>query len=171
MIRAPTDREKADLLPKVTKGWSNAEREEPAGFFFSPDQVIGQIPLGPGLTVVYGTELAHPIDGDGMVAALTFLEGRAHFRSRFVQTRTHVEETKAKKMLFDGQMGSRAPSDSKKPGWRDPAHTNVFYHGGKLFSAHEYALPHSLDPETLETIGQDSLNNTLELRTMSAHFR
>jgi all-trans-8'-apo-beta-carotenal 15,15'-oxygenase len=180
MIRGPTEQEKSELLPKVTKGWSNIEKEEIEGFYFQPSQIVGEIPLqlkgtflrnGPGFNEVYGTPIAHPIDGDGLVAAITFNEGKAHFRARFVQTRSHLEEAKAKRMLFDGQMGSRAPTDTKKAGWRDPSHTNVFYHGGKLFSAHEYALPHSLDPTTLDTIGPDSLDNQLELRTMSAHFR
>ena len=180
MIRGPSEKEKQELLPKVTRGWENVEKEDPEGFFFQPSQVIGEIPLqlkgtfirnGPGLNVVYGTPLSHPIDGDGFVAMLTFSEGKAHYRSRFVQTKTHKEEAKAQKMLFDGQMGSKAPAEDKKPGWRDPSHTNVFYHGGKILTAHEYALPHALDPVTLETLGPDTLGNALELRTMSAHFR
>jgi all-trans-8'-apo-beta-carotenal 15,15'-oxygenase len=179
-IRGPTAEEIENLLPQVSRGWSNVERECPEGFYFEQSQIEGEIPLGlkgtfvrngPGFNVVYGTQLVHPIDGDGLVAALTFLEGKAHFRARFVNTKSHEDETKAKRMLYDGQMGTKAPAEGKKKGWRDPSHTNVFYHGGKLFAAHEYALPHSLDPVTLETLGADSLNDTLELRTMSAHYR
>lgn len=180
MIRQITEKEKNEVFKKVALGWANVGKEVEEGFYFQPAQIEGEIPLqlkgtfvrnGPGLTNVYGTQLSHPIDGDGLIASLTFFEGKVFFQSKFVQTKSHVDEAKAKKMLFDGQMGSRAPPESKKMGFRDPSHTNVFYHGGKLFATHEYTLPHTINPSNLETLGQDSLNNNLELRTMSAHFR
>ena len=159
---------------------------------------------GPGLTDVFGTKLAHPIDGDGLVARLSFVNGRAHFLSKFVDTATRREELEAGRMLFPGQMGSKPPADPPAVGgvkgkggggadqqgeeeeeeaaekerrrrrrgrWRDPSHTNVFFHGDKLLTCHEYTLPHVLDPITLGTLGKTSLDDTLDLRACSAHFR
>ena len=183
-IRPPTARELAELLPKVAKGWDAdpdpSKHETRDAYVFQASDVEGTVPLalrgtflrnGPGTVDVYGTPLKHPIDGDGIVAALSFEDGRVTYRSRFIQTKTHAEEAEARKMLYDGQMGSRAPAESRRPGWRDPSHTNVMYHGGKIMTMHEYALPHALDPTTLETVGPDALGGALELRTMSAHFR
>jgi all-trans-8'-apo-beta-carotenal 15,15'-oxygenase len=41
---------------------------------------------GPGRFTLGGRRIAHPYDGDGLVASLAFKDGAAHFRSRFVQT-------------------------------------------------------------------------------------
>jgi all-trans-8'-apo-beta-carotenal 15,15'-oxygenase len=179
-IRGPSQSERDHLLAKFAKGWQSQPAEEAKGFYFTPDQIEGAVPLqlkgtffrnGPGLTEVFGTPLNHPIDGDGLVCSITFCEGKVHFRSKFVATKTHVEESKAGAMMYDGQMGSKAPKATKKKGWRDPAHTNVFYHAGRLLALHEYTLPHSLDPTTLNTLGRDDLGGALELKAMSAHYR
>jgi len=74
-------------------------------------------------------------------------------------------------MLYNGNMGTRAPTDTVRAGWRDPAHTNVFQWGSRLLACHEYALPHTLDLSTLETIGPDTLKGNLELKAVSAHYR
>lgn len=185
MIRQPTEEEITTILPKVARGWSNFEHENESGkgFFFSTEQIEGEIPRdlnatfvrnGPGLTVVHGTPLAHPIDGDGLVAKLTFEAGKCFFQCKFVQSKMHQEETKAKSILYNGSMGTRIPKTAgvkPKPGFRDPGHTNVFYAGQKLFAAYEYTLPHAMDPNTLDTFGPTSLNNELELKAMSAHFK
>jgi hypothetical protein len=34
-----------------------------------------------------GVKIAHPFDGDGMISAITFKDGRAFFRNRFVRTK------------------------------------------------------------------------------------
>lgn len=101
------------------------------------------------------------------------MNGKVHFKSKYVQTRTHMEEAEAQSMLYNGAMGSRVPEGVKpRKGFRDPAHTNVFYWGNKLLACHEYALPHTLDPVTLETIGPDPLKGALEkVKALSAHYR
>ena len=181
MIRAPTAEELQTTIPKVSRGWSNFEHEEESskGFFFTPSQIEGTIPAelrgsfvrnGPGLNIVYGTPLTHPIDGDGLVAKLTFCDQKAHFQARFVATKSHEEEKKAKRMLYNGSMGTRIRGAI--PGaFRDPSHTNVFLSGDKLFATYEYTLPHTLNPNTLDTIGPSSVDGALELKAMSAHFR
>ena len=180
-IRRPTDEEIGGVIAAGSRGWENHEAE--GEYWLEGREIEGAVPAGlvgtflrngPGLTVVHGTPLKHPIDGDGMVARVTFdAAGRVHLKTRFVNTKTHAAETKARRMLFPGQMGSRPPTG---PGvqmsrYRDPSHTNVFYWGGKVLCCHEYALPHALDPATLETLRQDDLGGTLDLRTLSAHFR
>ena len=122
---------------------------------------------------MYGTPLAHPIDGDGLVCALTFADGKVHFRSRFVETYSHLKEKQERRLLFPGQMGTMV--DGQRLGnYRDPSHTNVFHWGGKILTCHEYTFPHALEPGSLATLGQDDLNGALtrnKIRALSAHFR
>ena len=82
-----------------------------------------------------------------MVCALTFIDGRVHFRSKFVSSSHRREERDAGKVLYDGQMGTRATGpvtqfgkvlvsllSGKKPKikFRNPSNTSVFYWGGKV---------------------------------------
>jgi carotenoid cleavage dioxygenase-like enzyme len=39
---------------------------------------------GPGLLDVKGHHIHHPFDGDGMISAIAFRDGRAYFRNRFI---------------------------------------------------------------------------------------
>ncbi len=73
------------------------------------DDVEGQIPPelqgtlfrnGPGLLEVNGQRIHHPFDGDGMISAIAFRDGRAHFRNRFVRTAAYLEEQKVAIAVF-----------------------------------------------------------------------
>lgn len=138
------------------------------------DDVEGQIPAelngtlfrnGPGLLDINGHKIHHPFDGDGMISAIAFQDGRAYFRNRHIRTAAFVEEEKAGKLLYRGVFGTQKPG-----GWlanafdfnlKNIANTNVIYWGGKLLALWEAADPHRLDPCTLETLGIDSLNGVL----------
>lgn len=87
------------------------------------------------------------IDGDGMVVALTFVDGRVHLRSKFVATKERLEEQSQSKLIYRGQMGTNPNSavydtavllnsmfTSSWPTlrYRNPSNTNVFYWGGKV---------------------------------------
>ena len=87
------------------------------------------------------------IDGDGMVVALTFVDGRVHLRSRFVASRERLEEQEKRKFIYRGQMGTHPNSALKdtasvlgnllmlrlpKLRYRNPSNTNVYYWGGKV---------------------------------------
>lgn len=88
------------------------------------------------------------IDGDGMVVAVTFDQGRVHLRARYVATKERLEEQSKRKFLYRGQMGTHPNSPLKdtaillknfltlkwpKLQYRNPSNTNVFYWGGKVF--------------------------------------
>ncbi|XP_031554607.1 uncharacterized protein LOC116291575 [Actinia tenebrosa] len=177
---------------KCSKGWRN-QREYS---YWIPDvDIEGEIPKdlygtlfrnGPGLNEVYGTKLKHPIDGDGMVCAVTFQNGRVHFKSKFVLTKHRQEETDKHSFLYPGQMGTMATGAvsgtvallrSLMKGalptiqFRNPSNTNSFYWGGKLLTCYETSMPYCLDPYTLETLGPDDLCGALKLKALAAHFR
>jgi all-trans-8'-apo-beta-carotenal 15,15'-oxygenase len=153
------------------KGYSSLAEE----YDYWIDDVEGKIPLelhgtlfrnGPGLLDVNGQRIHHPFDGDGMVSAIAFDNGRAHFRNRFVRTEGFVAEQKAGRILYRGTFGTQKPG-----GWlanafelqlKKIANTNVIYWGGKLLALWEAAEPYRLDPATLETLGPDYLDGLLK---------
>jgi all-trans-8'-apo-beta-carotenal 15,15'-oxygenase len=155
--------------------WQRGYRSLPQEFDYWIEDVEGEIPLaltgtlfrnGPGLLDVQGHRIHHPFDGDGMVCAIAFRNGRAHFRNRYIQTEGYLAEQAAGKILYRGVFGTAKPG-----GWlanlfdlklKNIANTNVIYWGGKLLALWEAAAPHRLDPKTLDTIGLDYLDGVLQ---------
>jgi len=169
--------EHASTVPTTSyqrQDWQKGYESLLEEFDYWIDDVEGTIPPelngtlfrnGPGLTDVNGQPIHHPFDGDGMISAIAFSNGRAHFRNRFIRTTAYLEEQKAGKILYRGVFGTQKPG-----GWlanafdirlKNIANTQVIYWGGKLLALWEAADPHRLDPQTLETLGKDSLNGVL----------
>lgn len=154
--------------------WQGGYKSLTQEFDYWIDDIEGQIPPelqgtlfrnGPGLLDVNGQPIHHPFDGDGMISRISFINGRAHFRNRFVHTQGYLAEQKARKILYRGVFGTQKPG-----GWlanifdfktKNIANTNVIYWGGKLLALWEAAEPHSLDPHTLETLGKEYFNGVL----------
>eukprot|EP01102_Stenamoeba_stenopodia_P021763 TRINITY_DN8865_c0_g1_i1.p1 TRINITY_DN8865_c0_g1~~TRINITY_DN8865_c0_g1_i1.p1 ORF type:complete len:572 (-),score=88.42 TRINITY_DN8865_c0_g1_i1:122-1837(-) len=166
-------------IEDIQRGWESQPNE-----FDYELEVVGQLPAelkgtlyrnGPGLLEVYGTPLKHPIDGDGMICAITLKDGRAWFKSKYVKTSGYVLEKQNQKAMLKGMMGT-VPKDSDVPAdklrFKNPSNTNVYYWGGRLLATWESGLPYSLDPDTLETIRKDTLNGALaQAGCLAAHFR
>lgn len=161
--------------PYDRQEWQQGYDSQPNEYEYWIEAIDGEIPSdlegtlfrnGPGLLDIHGTPIQHPFDGDGMVCAIAFKEGRAHFRNRFVRTAAFVEEQAAKKVLYRGVFGTQKPG-----GWlnnafdirlKNIANTNVIYWGGKLLALWEAAEPYRLDPSTLETIAPEYLEGLLK---------
>lgn len=157
-----------------TKKWQRGYESLNQEFDYWIDDIEGEIPAdlegtlfrnGPGLLDINGQRLHHPFDGDGMISAIAFRNGRAHFRNRFVRTKAFLEEQKAGRILYRGVFGTQKPG-----GWlanafdlrvKNIANTNVIYWGDKLLALWEAAEPHRLDPESLETIGMEYFDGVL----------
>jgi all-trans-8'-apo-beta-carotenal 15,15'-oxygenase len=172
-------------IPYDRNDWKKGYLSQPNEYDYWIDEVEGEIPAqlhgtwlrnGPGLLEVNGQRLHHPFDGDGMVCAIAFDQGRVHFRNRFVRTEGFVAEQKAGKILYRGVFGTQKPG-----GWlanafdfqlKNIANTNILDWGGRLLALWEAAEPHSLDPKTLETLGKDYLDGVLaEGDAFAAHPR
>jgi all-trans-8'-apo-beta-carotenal 15,15'-oxygenase len=154
--------------------WRKGYESQPNEYDYWIDDVEGKIPSqlhgtlfrnGPGLLEVNGMRLHHPFDGDGMICAIAFDQGRAHFRNRFVRTEGFLTEQAAGKILYRGVFGTQKPG-----GWlanafdfqlKNIANTNIIYWGGKLLALWEAAEPHGLNPHTLETLGTEYLDGVL----------
>jgi all-trans-8'-apo-beta-carotenal 15,15'-oxygenase len=179
------DRTAASPLSYNVQDWQKGYRSLPQEHDYWIDEIEGQIPLelngtlfrnGPGLLDINGQRIHHPFDGDGLICAITFSQGRARFRNRYVRTAAYLEEQKAGRILYRGVFGTQKPG-----GWlanafdlrlKNIANTNVLFWGGKLLALWEAAAPHQLDPNTLDTLGLESLNGLLEANSpFSAHPR
>jgi all-trans-8'-apo-beta-carotenal 15,15'-oxygenase len=111
-----------------------------------------------------------------MVSAVTFQNGTALFRNKFVRTKGYKREIKAKKILYRGIFGTRASG-----GWlanlfalnpKNVANTNIIYWAGRLLALWEGGLPHKLEPDSLQTVGEVTVGGVLEKgQPFSAHPR
>ena len=167
------------------KDWQGGYESLTEEYDYWIDDIEGEIPPelagtlfrnGAGLLDINKQRLHHPFDGDGMISRITFTNGRAHFRNRFVQTAGYLAEQKAGKILYRGVFGTQKPG-----GWlanifdlkiKNIANTNVIYWGKKLLALWEAAEPYSLNPQTLETLGNEYFNGVLSKgEAFSAHPR
>jgi all-trans-8'-apo-beta-carotenal 15,15'-oxygenase len=167
------------------KDWQGGYESLTQEYEYWIDDIEGEIPPelagtlfrnGAGLLDINGERLHHPFDGDGMISRITFINGRAHFRNRFVQTPGYLAEQKAGKILYRGVFGTQ-----KSGGWlanifdfklKNIANTNVIYWGKKLLALWEAAEPYLLNPQTLETLGNEYFNGVLSKgEAFSAHPR
>ena len=86
-------------------------------------EVIGEIPTDIDGVYVRNTENQvqqplgryHPFDGDGMVHMISFKDGHADYRNRFVRTRGFEAEQEAGQSLWGGLMDG--PGVSLRPGF------------------------------------------------------
>jgi all-trans-8'-apo-beta-carotenal 15,15'-oxygenase len=129
--------------------------------------------IGPARHDVYGERYRHWFDGDGMVHALTLGPDGARYRNRFVGTEKKRREDVAGRRLFGGfgtppAGGPLARLRQVRP--MSAANTNVVFHSGRLLALWEAGRPWRLDPQTLETLGEDDLGGALTPdRALSAH--
>jgi carotenoid cleavage dioxygenase-like enzyme len=83
----------------------------------------------------------YPLDGDGMVHAVAFEDGRARYRNRFVRTRSFEIEDRAGHTVFGGVMNP-TPADPQALGpedqpFRQGAFIGVLHHGDHLLALGE----------------------------------
>jgi hypothetical protein len=54
------------------------------------------------------------LDADGQMTAVTFRGGKAHIRTRMIETRAYVEERAAGRHLWRGQFGTKKQARPKQ---------------------------------------------------------
>jgi carotenoid cleavage dioxygenase len=110
----------------------------------------------------------HWFDGDGMVYAFHFGDGRVSMCNRWVRTEKFEREKAAGRRLF-GLFGNPMTTDPSVQGVPyNTANTNIILHGGKLLALMEGAQPVALDPRDLATLGTHDYNGRIA-STFSAH--
>ena len=128
----------------------------------APDLIVeGELPAG--LTgTLYRTgpnpmfpplgEKHHWFLGEGMVHAIHIEDGKASYRSRWVETDLYLAQRKEGRRLKDTTFeGAGVPGFDHLS--RNVANTNIVWHGNKLLAIDEGSSPVVMDPVTLETKG------------------
>lgn len=156
-----------DALEEEHCGWVDSIRgtlpKDLVGTFFRN---------GPGTMKAGEQQYGHWFDGPGMISAVTFTQGRVHFKNRYVRTPRYIQDQEAGKICsrgFGTQIAGGLRANLLRP-MANPANTSVSWHGEKLCAFYEGAQPYRLDPGTLETVGIELYSGALNaVRTMSAH--
>ena len=118
----------------------------------------------------------HPFDGDGMLHAMDFRDGKAAYRNRFVRTQGFVAESKAGAALSLGLLEGAdlsARPGLQAGGMKDASSTDVVVHNGvALTSFYLCGEAYQLDPVSLEQSGPARWDGTFpHAQGMSAHAR
>lgn len=129
-------------------------------------EVIGRIPTDIEGVYIRNTENPvmeplghyHPFDGDGMLHAVWFADGRATYRNRFVRTAGFLAEQEAGKALWAGianhSQKSLRPGTGAHGGLKDASSTDVVVHGGQVLSTFwQCGQGYQLDVRTLDAAG------------------
>ncbi len=161
--------------PYMTGAWTPNHDEYNA----TEMEVIGDIPRDIDGVYVRNTENPvhepigryHPFDGDGMIHIMSFANGKAEYRNRFVRTKAFMAEQEAGHAIWAGLM--EHPRQSLRPGWgahghlKDSSSTDVTVHAGQILSTfYQCGEGYRLDPLTLEQFGTESW---VPLDGISAH--
>nr|HEX4316105.1 carotenoid oxygenase family protein [Kofleriaceae bacterium] len=101
----------------------------------------------------------HPFDGDGMVHAIRFGDGRASYRNRFVRTAGLAAELEAGAPQWAGII--ELPAKSLRDGWgargrmKDASSTDVVVHAGvALTTFYQCGDAYAMDPHSLAQRGR-----------------
>lgn len=147
-------------------------------------QVIGEIPRDLNGMYVRNSHnqmhapmgVYHPFDGDGMLHAIRFEDGKATYRNRLIRTVGYLAEAEAGgQSLWPGML---EPHLGKYRGWgamgtmKDNAGVDVVAHAGRLLaSMSQCGEPYELDMNTLETRGIHNWGLRLQPFGICSHFK
>jgi carotenoid cleavage dioxygenase len=136
-------------------------------------EVIGEIPVdlngvylrnGPNPRFDVGGRY-HWFDGDGMVHAMSFENGRARYRNRYVRTRAFAAEDEAGRALWSGVMESPAGNSvgtMRGLPFKDSGNTDLTWFDGRVLATwYMCGQPVSMDPLSLESLGAETFLGTL----------
>lgn len=128
---------------------------------------------GPGLFDRNGYRKQHLLDGDGMLQCFDFSAGRARYRNRFVRTEKFIAEETAGTFIYP-TWTTRAPGGiSNNIGSRVKSQAGVttLVKDGRLLALDEVIPLYVLDPATLETVGQFTFPEDVEMPGCKAHTK
>ncbi len=164
-------------IPSCHGGLANLDTEH--SYWLEPSE--GRVPAdlhgtffrnGPGRQRIGSQTYGHWFDGDGMICAFSFADGRAHFKNAYVKTPKYLHETAAQKILYRG-FGTQLPGGMRANLFKapaNPANTSLIYHGGKLLALNEGGRPWALEPSDLTTLGEfDYAGQLSRANVFSAH--
>ncbi|MDB2643636.1 carotenoid oxygenase family protein [Luminiphilus sp.] len=137
--------------------------------------VLGSIPedlnghflrVGPNPVHVFSEEAYHTFDGDGMIHAIEFSGGKAHYRNRFIQNDGFKLEQEHGDWLYKGMNSLMDPTPSPipegAPSAKNLANTALTYHNNTLYALHEPSQPTVIELGSLTTQGPTDFDGKLQ---------
>ncbi|WP_312470289.1 carotenoid oxygenase family protein [Neobacillus sp.] len=112
----------------------------------------------------------HWFDGDGMLHAVYFENGKGSYRNRYVHTKAFQHEAIEGKTLWAGLMENQKhnPFFEKE---KNTSNTDVIFHNNNLLTLwYRSGQPYKVDAKTLETIGVEDFGGQLTCN-VSAHSK
>lgn len=112
----------------------------------------------------------HWFDGDGMLHAVYFKDGKVSYRNRYVHTKGYKYEDETKKSEWVGLRDNTKDNPSFER-LKNSSNTDVVYHNNNLLSLwYQSGEPYRIDAKTLETVGVENFNDQLKVH-VSAHSK
>ncbi|MEH6517870.1 MAG: carotenoid oxygenase family protein [Halioglobus sp.] len=122
--------------------------------------------VGPNPMYVFDEAAYHTFDGDGMIHAIQFRDGLAHYRNRFVQTEGFKLEQERGEWIYKGMNSIMDPTPSRipegAPSDKNLANTAFAYHNNTLYALHEPSQPTVIGLPDLETKGATDFDGKLK---------
>jgi len=157
--------------------WVNAWRPSSDQGSYRITDIEGEVPRelhgtfyrnGPSQQVLpaEGYRALHLFDGDGMVHAFRFDDGRVDYTGRVVEHPSTLRERAEGRYCMNGA-GIRV-ADPVDP-YRVQPNTNIVFHGGKLMALVENAYPFEIDARTLAPIGVNDFQGKMLGMSTTAH--
>lgn len=118
----------------------------------------------------------HMFDGDGMLHKVSFEEGKASYRNRWIVSRGLEVEMRAGRGVYPGLADLANWPDKSVTGdagpVKNPANTHIIRHAGRYYALWEGGLPTEVDGD-LETVGVWDYEGQVDgmLPAMTAHPR
>lgn len=116
------------------------------------------------------TNRYHWFDGDGMIYAIRFKDGKATYQNKWIATKAFQMEAEKGAAIWPGVLG---PFDFSLPisPIKDTANTDLAFVNNKLCGLwYESGEVYQIDPFTLETVGTEDFNGQLKA-PLSAHSK
>ena len=113
------------------------------------------------------------LSADGYISMFRLRNGIADYRGRYVRTNRFERQLAARKQLY-GYYRNPYTDDAEvrniaNPGERTTANTTPVILAGRLYATKEDGLPYRIDPNTLQTLGQEDFGGRWESQTFTAH--
>jgi all-trans-8'-apo-beta-carotenal 15,15'-oxygenase len=153
-------------------------RDLVAAHGFQPLEVRGRLPPdlrgtlyrnGPGKVSSFGRRYQHWFDGDGVVSAVRFADGKARGAVRMVESDGLIAERQRGRSLFGGYGTKQRNLIRRLRGeLKNTANTSVMMWQGRLYALQEACRPTELSVEDLATLGERDLDGAV-VRSFSAH--
>lgn len=165
-----------DYAPGIERAFARAPEEVSD----APCRVEGRLPEylrgtyyinGPARFERGAVRYRHWLDGDGMVCALRFGEGRVSLTSRFIRSEKFIAEEAAGRPLFRA-FGTAFEGDAlkRRVALESPVNVSVYTYGDALLAFGEQGMPYALDPFSLETLGEFNFGGSLnDVSPFAAH--